>query len=137
MLGVSPGSVAVGLSTAGAGAFFFGVESLPQLVRAGDVLVSNIKAWEGAIAVATPEDDGRYGSHRYLTYAPVNGIATARFVCFYLLTPEGLHHVGEASPGSADRNRTTSAKALEEIQVPLPRYGRQLWFGELYDKVEA
>jgi type I restriction enzyme S subunit len=109
----------------------------PHLVKAGDILVSNIKAWEGAIAVAGPQDDGRYGSHRYLTYRPVEGVATARFVCFYLLTPEGLHHVGEASPGSADRNRTTSARALETIPVPLPSYKRQLWFGGLYDKVEA
>ena len=109
----------------------------PFQVRAGDILVSNIKAWEGAIAVATPEDEGRYGSHRYLTYRPVEGVATARFVCFYLLTSEGLHHVGEGSPGSADRNRTTSAKALEAIPVPLPNYERQLWFGQLHDKVEA
>lgn len=87
--------------------------------------------------MAKPEDDGRYGSHRYLTYTPIDGLATARWVCFYLLTPEGLHHVGEASPGSADRNRTTSAQALEGIQMPLPSYERHLWFGQLYDKVEA
>lgn len=84
-----------------------------------------------------PEDGGRFGSHRYLTYAPVTGVATARYVCFYLLTPEGLFHVGEASPGSADRNRTTSAKGLLEIPVPVPSYERQVWFGELYAKVEA
>lgn len=109
----------------------------PHLVKAGDILISNIKAWEGAIAVAQPEDDNRYGSHRYLTYVPVPAVATARFICFYLLTPEGLYHVGEASPGSADRNRTTSAKALLEIPVPIPTYEQQIWFGELYDKVEA
>ena len=108
----------------------------PHLVEAGDILVSNIKAWEGAIAVAKPEDGGRFGSHRYLTYVPVPGVATARFVCFYLLSPEGLFQVGEASPGSADRNRTTSAKRLLEIPVPLPSYQRQVWFGELFDKVE-
>src|SRR4051794_30371502 len=34
-------------------------------------------------------------------------------------------------------NRTIGAKALEEIQVPLSSYERQLWFGQLYDKVEA
>jgi type I restriction enzyme S subunit len=109
----------------------------PHLVKSGDFLISNIKAWEGAIAVAKPEDDGRYGSHRYLTYVPVPGVATARFLCFYLLTPEGLYHVGEASPGSADRNRTTSAKGLLEIPVPLPTHEHQIWFGKLYDKVEA
>lgn len=109
----------------------------PHRVEAGDILVSNIKAWEGAIAVVKPEDGGRYGSHRYLTYVPVPGVATARYVCFYLLTPEGLFHVGEASPGSADRNRTTSAKGLLEIPVPVPSYERQVWFGQLFAKVEA
>ncbi len=109
----------------------------PYLVKAGDILISNIKAWEGAIAVAKQEDDGRFGSHRYLTYVPVPGVATARFLCFFMLTPEGLYHVGEASPGSADRNRTTSAKGLLEIPVPVPSYEQQVWFGELHDKVEA
>lgn len=33
----------------------------PYLVKNGDILISNIKAWEGAIAVAGPDDDGRYG----------------------------------------------------------------------------
>jgi type I restriction enzyme S subunit len=109
----------------------------PHLVKAGDVLISNIKAWEGAIAVAQPEDDGRYGSHRYLTYTPVPRVATSRFICFFLLTAEGLHYVGKASPGSADRNRTTNAKALLEIPVPVPSLERQLWFGQLFDKVSA
>ena len=82
----------------------------PYLVKQDDILVSNIKAWEGALAVAGPEDDGRFGSHRYLTFVPVEGVITSNFLCFYLLTREGLHHVGEAAPGSADRNRTLRSK---------------------------
>ena len=109
----------------------------PHLVKAGDILISNIKAWEGAIAVATQGDDGRFGSHRYLTYVPLSEVVTPRFLCFYLLTAEGLHHVGEASPGSADRNRTTSAKGLLEIPVPVPDYRQQVWFSELFDKVQS
>ena len=109
----------------------------PYLVKHGDILVSNIKAWEGAIAVAGPEDDGRYGSHRYLTFVPVDGVATADYLCFHLLSPEGLYHVGEASPGSADRNRTLSAKAMLEIPVPVPPYDQQLWFGRVLSRVTA
>jgi type I restriction enzyme, S subunit len=109
----------------------------PFLVKAGDILVSNIKAWEGAIAVAGAYDDGRVGSHRYLTCVASPGIATARFVCFHLLTPEGLYEVGEASPGSADRNRTLSAKAFMRIPVPMPEYRKQLWFDALYQKVNS
>ncbi len=109
----------------------------PFRVHAGDILISNIKAWEGAIAVVKPEDDGRYGSHRYLTCVPIAGVATARFVCFHLLTPEGLHHVGEASPGSADRNRTTGSKALMQIPVPVPPIADQLRFDALQAKADA
>lgn len=109
----------------------------PHLVNAGDILVSNIKAWEGAIAVAGEDDDGRYGSHRYLTFVPVAGIATAHFLCFYLLSPEGLYHVGEASPGSADRNRTLSSKKMSEISVPVPPYADQLKFDSLLQQVRT
>jgi type I restriction enzyme S subunit len=105
-------------------------------VKSGDILVSNIKAWEGAISVAGPEDDGRFGSHRYLTFVPIEHVATARFVCFYLLSREGLRMVGEASPGSADRNRTTSSKAMLEIPIPVPSIERQRWFGSIHEKME-
>jgi len=109
----------------------------PFAVEAGDILISNIKAWEGAIAVASDIDGGRFSSHRYLTCVPIPMVATARFVCFHLLTPEGLFHVGEASPGSADRNRTTSAKALMQIPIPAPPYEQQLWFDNLYNQIEC
>ena len=109
----------------------------PYLVHTGDILISNIKAWEGAIAVAAPADNDHVGSHRYLTCVPEPGVATARFVCFHLLTPEGLHAVGEASPGSADRNRTLSTKNLMQIPIPVPNYKDQLKFDALCEQVDA
>ncbi|MCL5995777.1 MAG: restriction endonuclease subunit S [Chloroflexi bacterium] len=109
----------------------------PYLVKAGDILISNIKAWEGAIAVASEVDDGRFGSHRYLTCVPIPGVATSRFVCFHLLAPHGLHDIGEASPGSADRNRTLSSEALRRIPIPIPPFEEQLWFDGLCQKVDA
>jgi type I restriction enzyme S subunit len=107
----------------------------PFLVNAGDILISNIKAWEGAIAVANEADDAHVGSHRYLTCVPIPTVAIASFVCFHLLTPEGLDEVGQASPGSADRNRTLSTKALLRIPIPLPAFDKQVKFDELCRKV--
>jgi len=109
----------------------------PFLVKCRDILISNIKAWEGAIAVATAEDDDRVGSHRYLTCVPIPNVATSRFVCFHLLTPEGIHEIGEASPGSADRNRTLSSKALLDIAIPVPPFEQQVWFDGLCEQVDA
>jgi type I restriction enzyme S subunit len=107
----------------------------PFMVKAGDILISNIKAWEGAIAVAATEDDDHFGSHRYLTCVPISGVATPQFVCFHLLTDEGLQKVGEASPGSADRNRTLNVKALLQIPIPVPPFEKQRWFDKLYQEV--
>ncbi len=89
-------------------------------VHSGDIVFSNIKAWEGAIAVAGESDHNRCGSHRYLTCVVDSNRALPDFVCFYLLTNDGLEKIGKASPGSADRNRTLSMKRLENVTVPIP-----------------
>ncbi len=104
-------------------------------IHEGDLVFSNIKAWEGAFAVAMPEDHDRVGSHRYLTCVPVTGTATAHFVCYYLQTREGLAKVEAASPGSADRNRTLGQDALAAITVPVPPIERQQWFDRIQAKV--
>ena len=106
-------------------------------VHEGDLVLSNIKAWEGAFAVAEPEDANRVGSHRYLTCVPTPGLATARFICYYLQTPEGSEKISTASPGSADRNRTLGVKKLAAITVSVPSPEKQRWFDRLQAKVRA
>ena len=106
------------------------------LIHEGDLVFSNIKAWEGAFAVAGPEDHNRVGSHRYLTCVPVADMTTASFIWFYLQLKEGLEKVATASPGSADRNRTLGQKALGAIQVPVPPIDRQRWFDRLQRQVQ-
>ncbi len=109
----------------------------PVWVKSGDLVLSNIKAWEGAIAVASKEHDDAIASHRYLTCVPDTAQATAAFLCYFLLTPEGLQAIGHASPGTADRNRTTSPKGLQAIRVPLPPLAQQKAFDQLKTKVAA
>lgn len=106
-------------------------------IEAGDLVFMNVFAWEGAIAVAQQEDQGRVGSHRYITCVPQKGVATAPFLCFYFSTPEGLAKIGEASPGGAGRNRTLGIEKLERIEVPIPDYDKQVWFDELQSRVDS
>lgn len=104
-------------------------------IEPGDLVFNNVFAWEGAIAVAQPEDVGRVGSHRFITCVPEERVVTAGFLCFYFLTDEGLAQIGQASPGGAGRNRTLGLKKLDAIEVPVPAYGRQVWFDRLQAKV--
>lgn len=106
-------------------------------IEPGDLLFSNVFAWEGAIAVVKPEDQGRVGSHRFISCVPKAGVATSKFLCFHFLTPKGMLDINEASPGGAGRNRTLGLTKLEAINVPLPSYDRQLWFDSIIEKVEA
>jgi len=102
----------------------------------GDLIFSNVFAWEGAIAVAGEQDRGRYGSHRFITCIPKPSIATSEFLCFFFLTNEGLDCIGKASPGGAGRNRTLGISALEKILVPVPSVEDQRRFGLLLAEVE-
>lgn len=104
-------------------------------IAPGDLLFSNVFAWEGAIAVARPNDEGRIGSHRFITCVPLPQVATSSFLCFHFLTEHGLRDIGEASPGGAGRNRTLNLSKLEKIQVPIPALDKQRWFGEILSSV--
>ena len=106
-------------------------------IEAGDLVFSNVFSWEGAVAVARPEDDGRFGSHRFISRVAKPGIASAQFLYFHFMTEEGLQQLREASPGSVGRNRTLGLKALDAIQVPVPDFELQCWFDKVYQRVEA
>ena len=106
-------------------------------IEAGDLLFNIVFAWEGAVAVAKPEDHGRVGSHRFLTCVPKPELVTSSFLQFHFLTDEGLEQLSQASPGGAGRNRTLGQKAFHKLEVPVPAFEKQLWFTSLLEKAEV
>lgn len=106
-------------------------------IEAGDVVFSNLMAWERGIALAGAEDAGRVGNHRMLTCAPDLQRLVPGFLFFYFTTREGFAQVEAASPGSIARNKTLSPQGLAAIEVPLPPLEAQRWFEGLRVKAEA
>ncbi len=104
-------------------------------IEPGDLLFSNVFAWEGAIAIARPEDAGRFGSHRFITCHTNPGLTTAEFLRYYFLTDEGMLKIGEASPGGAGRNRTLGLEKLMAMQVPTLPLVTQQSFDRLQTEV--
>jgi len=100
-------------------------------VQSGDLMFSNIMAWEKAIAIARPEDDGCVGNHRMLTCEANADIAVPGFLWYYFTTDEGFAKVYAASPGTAARNRTMTAPSLMAIDVPVPPLAVQRAFVRL------
>jgi type I restriction enzyme S subunit len=89
-------------------------------IESGDLLFSNVFAWEGAIAVAQPEDSGKVGSHRFISCVPHDGLTTAEYLRYYFLTNASMTKIRDASPGGAGRNRTLGLSKLMDLDVPIP-----------------
>jgi type I restriction enzyme, S subunit len=106
-------------------------------IQSGDLVFSNIMAWEQAIAIARPEDNGCVGNHRMLTCEANAEIAVSGFLWYYFTTEEGFAKIYAASPGTAARNRTITAPALMAIDVPLPPLAAQQTFCRLQAEVGA
>ncbi len=100
-------------------------------IQAGDLIFSNIMAWEQAIAIAQPEDDGCVGNHRMLTCEANAELVMPGFLWYYFTTDEGFAKIYAASPGTAARNRTMTAPALMAIEVPTPPLAAQQSFDRL------
>lgn len=132
-LGASDEYVEVGLRSNGKGVFHKPATTGAQLgnkkvyaVEPGDLVISNVFAWEGALAVASESERGLIGSHRFMTWIPCDADRVdVRYLWHYFLSEPGLLHLRRASPGSAGRNRTLGISALEDMKLPLPDLAEQ------------
>jgi len=129
----------LGIRSFGRGTFHkppvLGMETTKRIfeIHAGDLVFSNVFAWEGAIAVAQPVDHGRFGSHRFISCVCDSTRVLPDYLQFYFLTPDGLEKIGKASPGGAGRNRTLGIEKLAEIIVPIVPLATQIEFKKLLD----
>lgn len=124
--------VSIGVRSFGKGIFHYPPTTGAELsklrffgIRPGELVLSNIKAWEGAIAVSSAADAGSIGSNRFLTYEPIDGAIDVRYACYFFLSEAGLPLIQKASPGSADRNRTLAIDRFENLAIPLPGIAEQ------------
>ena len=106
-------------------------------IEPGDLVFNIVFAWEGAVAIARPEDTGRVGSHRFLTCVADETRVSAEILRFWFLSREGLAALGQASPGGAGRNRTLGLDGLSRIEVPIPSLDAQAWFEALHARAAS
>lgn len=94
-------------------------------IEPGDLVLSNVFAWEGAVAVAGLSESGKIGSHRFMTFTPIDNQIDTTWATWFFLSEPGLELIGRASPGSAGRNRTLAIERFENLVIPLPPISEQ------------
>jgi hypothetical protein len=106
-------------------------------VEAGDLVMSNVFAWEGAVAAATQAEAGKIGSHRFMTFVPINARIDTSWAAWFFQSEPGLELIRKASPGSAGRNRTLAIKRFEALDISLPPIEEQRRTANRLDQVSA
>jgi type I restriction enzyme S subunit len=106
-------------------------------IEPDDLVISNVFAWEGAIAVASEGERGVIGSHRFMTFVPADERLDIRWASWFFRSELGLELIRRASPGSAGRNRTLAIDRFEALEIPLPTVEEQRLVAARLDHVQA
>ena len=106
-------------------------------IEPDDLVISNVFAWEGAVAVASDDEAGTIGSHRFMTFVPIDNRIDVRWASWYFRSEPGLELIRKASPGSAGRNRTLAIDRFEALEIPLLPIDEQQHVAARLDHLEA
>lgn len=124
--------VGIGLRSHGKGTFLKPEEQPEKnsmdkfyVVRPNDLIVNITFAWEQAIAIVQPKDDGALASHRFPTYTFIEGKGHPEFFRFFILQPRMKFMLELISPGGAGRNRVMSKSDFIKLEFALPEYAEQ------------
>lgn len=88
--------------------------------RAGDLVLSRVKGWEGAIGVVPPELDRFYGSKEFPAFTPRHGRVDTRFLAYWFRSAEGARALKGAAMGLGARRERVKETQFLAIRVRLP-----------------
>lgn len=101
-------------------------------IEKGDLIFSGQFAWEGAVAVASAEDDGCIASHRYPIAKCKRDAVTPEYLYTFFLSKAGDLILNHHSRGAAGRNRPLNPRSLLKEKVPVPPLHLQREVSDFY-----
>jgi type I restriction enzyme, S subunit len=104
-------------------------------LKAGQIVLSQVKGWEGAIAVCGPELEGSYVSPEYRTFSCRPEVCDPAYMDHLLRTPWFHGLLGDASRGQGARRERTRPELFLTIKLPMPDIGAQRWAVDILQRV--
>lgn len=95
-------------------------------LHAGQMVMSRLKAFEGAVAVVPPEFEGWYLSPEFPTFRCIDGELDARYLAQVCRWPEFWDRLAGVSTGIGARRERVHAAHLLSLEVPLPSVAEQV-----------
>jgi type I restriction enzyme S subunit len=91
-----------------------------NVLRAGRLVMSQVKGWEGAVAVCPAELDGWFVSPEYRTFSCRDGKCDANYLAHLVKTRWFREHLVSATRGVGARRERIRPEMLLSIEIPFP-----------------
>lgn len=104
---------------------------------AGAMLLSQVKGWEGAIAVCPPELAGWFVSPEYRTFRCIPTESRPRYLSPLVRTEWFWSKLGNATRGVGARRERTRPEQFLNIELPMPNVEQQKKGEALFAEVDA
>jgi type I restriction enzyme S subunit len=91
-----------------------------NVLRAGKLVMSQVKGWEGAVAVCPAELDGWFVSPEYRTFACREGECDPGYLAHLVKTRWFQSHLSDATRGVGARRERIRPEMLMGIEIPFP-----------------
>jgi type I restriction enzyme S subunit len=105
-------------------------------LKAGQIVLSQLFGWEGAIAPVSPECEGRFVSSQFPTFRP-NSNLDAGFARWLIRNPQLWDQLRAAAKGMGDRRRTLSPDIFLAATSVMPPFAEQQRITAHLDSLEA
>ena len=102
----------------------------------GAVLLSQVKGWEGAIAVCGDQLSGLFVSPEYRTFRCIPSAADARYLRHVFATDWFWLQLKNLTRGLGGRRERIRPEQFLELTIPMPPVEQQTKSAELFDKLE-
>lgn len=104
-------------------------------LSAGHFVVSQVKGWEGAVAVCDDEHAGLFASPEYRTFQCNPAVLSQDYFAYFCRTPWFHSKLAPATRGQGARRERLRPELLLAISIPLPPVDIQDRLVPLFDRV--
>lgn len=103
---------------------------------AGHFVVSQVKGWEGAVAVCDSEHAGLFASPEYRTFRCISHVLRPTYFSYLCRTPWFHAKLAPATRGQGARRERLRPEMLQAISIPLPSVENQQALEAVFARVE-
>lgn len=108
-----------------------------NLLFDGALVLSQVKGWEGAIAVCEQEFAGWYASPEYRTFSFIRDEALPQYMSAIVRSPWFYTKLVDLTRGVGARRERTRPEAFLEMKIPMPTVEQQRYALQVFEKLDA